>query len=106
MLFVVYRDPTPFARTQRDRIAENKFLVTGLESREISRSRQVAFGDVRVEILKKLSESVGITLSMATGIRRIATSLGTHQGGIFHHVLIRLIAMSDPHCVRRFGMPG
>src|SRR5438874_1508182 len=102
MLFVGYRDPTPFARAQRDRIAENKFLVTGFESREVSTCRQIPLGNVSVEILKKLSESVGIALSMATGIRRIATSLGTHQGGIFHHVLIRLIAVSDPHCIRRF----
>src|SRR5438477_11035174 len=99
MLFVVYRDPTPFTRAQRDCIAENKFLVSGLESGEVSRSRRVALGNVGVEILKELSEGVGITLSVAAGICGIATGLGTHQRRVFHHVLVGLVAMPDPHRV-------
>src|SRR5205823_3732491 len=86
--------------------AQNKFLVTGLKSGEVSTSRQVALGNVGVEILKKLSESVGITLSMPAGIHRIATGLGTHQRWILHHVLVGLVAVSYPHRVGRFGMPG
>src|SRR6266513_3041967 len=97
MLFVVYRDPAPFAGAQRDCIAENKFLVSGLESGEVSASRQVALCNVGVEILKELSEGVGITLSMAAGISGIATGLRTHQRRVFHHLLVGLVAMPDPH---------
>src|SRR5438270_5213763 len=99
MLFVVYQHPTPFTRAQRDCIAENEFLVSGLESGEVSASRQVALSNVGVEILKELSEGVRITLSMSAGIYGIATGLGTHQHGILHHVLVRLVAVSDPHRV-------
>src|ERR1043166_5489563 len=89
-----------------DGVAEEQFVVTGLESRESGRGAEVACGNVVVKVVEELDERVGIAFGVSAGIGGIGTSLGSEERRILDEFAVRFVAAADPEGVGIFAVPG
>src|ERR1700675_2053292 len=87
-------DPGAVLRAFQDGVAENEFVVAGLEGGKLARRGELSGVDVLVKIAEELIEGVGITFGVAAGIGSVAARAGAHQRRIFDEFLVEFVAAS------------
>src|SRR6266571_1844563 len=90
----------------RDGFAEDEFVVARRKSWERPRRFEIAGVEIRVIVLEKLNERVGIAFRVSAGICGVATGLGAEQRRIFDERLVCFFAAANPKRVGIFGVPG